>query len=296
MTRVPRVRRRLLRAVHPVAGHAAPGHPVCPAAARPDPVRRGGPDRRGALRPALRAARCPRQTADDFVDGQVTAIVHMEGAEAIAPDLSNLADWHRRGLRSVGLVWSRPNAFAEGVPFAFPGGPDMGGGLSDAGKALVRACNRARDPRRSLASERAWLLGRRGAVGRAAGRHALQRACALRSLAEPHRRAARRDRGVRRRGRRQLRGDVPARGRNPSAGRDRPRRDRSARRLHGRAHGHRPRRVRVGLRRRRRAGGLDGIAGLPRLVDALRAAGYDDAAIAKITHENWLRVFRATWR
>jgi membrane dipeptidase len=40
---------------------------------------------------------------------------------------------------------------------------------------------------------------------------------------------------------------------------------------------------------------LGGVAGLPKLVDALRAAGYDDSAVAKITHENWLRVLRATW-
>ena len=60
----------------------------------------------------------------------MTAIVHMEGAEAIAPDLSNLEDWYQRGLRSIGLVWSRPNAFAEGVPFRFPSGPDTGPGLT----------------------------------------------------------------------------------------------------------------------------------------------------------------------
>jgi membrane dipeptidase len=41
---------------------------------------------------------------------------------------------------------------------------------------------------------------------------------------------------------------------------------------------------------------LGGAAGLPKLVDALRAAGFDDAAVAKITHENWLRILRATWR
>ncbi len=41
---------------------------------------------------------------------------------------------------------------------------------------------------------------------------------------------------------------------------------------------------------------LGGAAGLPKLVDALRAAGYDGDEVAKITHENWLRVLRATWR
>jgi membrane dipeptidase len=80
-------------------------------------------------------------SADDFREDEVHAIVHLEGAEPIAPDLSNLGEWYERGLRSVGLVWSRPNAFAEGVPFRFPGGPDTGAGLTDAGRALVRACN-----------------------------------------------------------------------------------------------------------------------------------------------------------
>jgi membrane dipeptidase len=47
---------------------------------------------------------------------------------------------HAAGLRSLGLVWSRPNAFATGVPFAFPGSPDHGPGLTAAGRALVRAC------------------------------------------------------------------------------------------------------------------------------------------------------------
>src|SRR5206468_1669749 len=66
----------------------------------------------------------------------------MEGAEPIAPDLSNLERWYDRGLRSIGLVWSRANAFAEGVPFRFPSSPDTGPGLTDAGRELVRACNR----------------------------------------------------------------------------------------------------------------------------------------------------------
>jgi membrane dipeptidase len=41
---------------------------------------------------------------------------------------------------------------------------------------------------------------------------------------------------------------------------------------------------------------LGGVSGLPRLVDAVRAAGFDDEAVDKITHRNWLRVLRETWR
>jgi len=77
--------------------------------------------------------------ADDVLGGN--AILHLEGAEPIAPDLSNLCEWFERGLRSVGLVWSRPNAFGHGVPFRYPGSPDTGPGLTDAGRALVRAAN-----------------------------------------------------------------------------------------------------------------------------------------------------------
>jgi len=80
--------------------------------------------------------------ADEFADGGVTAIVHMEGAEPLATDLSDLEDWYLRGLRSLGPVWSRPNEFGEGVRFAFPASPDTGPGLTAAGKRLVHACNR----------------------------------------------------------------------------------------------------------------------------------------------------------
>jgi membrane dipeptidase len=76
--------------------------------------------------------------------GKLGWITHIEGAEAIAPDLSNLQALYDRGLRSIGPVWSRPNAFGEGVPFRFPSSPDTGGGLTPAGKALVRECNRLR--------------------------------------------------------------------------------------------------------------------------------------------------------
>ncbi|HEX3042221.1 MAG TPA: dipeptidase [Solirubrobacterales bacterium] len=68
------------------------------------------------------------------------AVMHLEGAEAIDGDLEELDAWYGRGLRSLGPVWSRPNAFAHGVPFAFPSSPDTGPGLTDRGAALVAAC------------------------------------------------------------------------------------------------------------------------------------------------------------
>ncbi len=74
-------------------------------------------------------------------EGVFQAILHFEGAEAIDADLHALEVYHQAGLRSLGLVWSRPTIFAEGVPFKFPHSPDTGPGLTDAGKALVKACN-----------------------------------------------------------------------------------------------------------------------------------------------------------
>jgi membrane dipeptidase len=73
--------------------------------------------------------------------GEPGAILHLEGAEPIEPDLGNLDAWIARGMRSLGIVWSRPNAFGRGVPFHYPGGPGAGPGLTDAGRELVRACN-----------------------------------------------------------------------------------------------------------------------------------------------------------
>lgn len=73
--------------------------------------------------------------------GAIAAIMHMEGAEAIDAELDALHAFHAMGLRSIGPVWSRPTIFGHGVPFQFPGGPDTGPGLTDAGKRLVKACN-----------------------------------------------------------------------------------------------------------------------------------------------------------
>jgi membrane dipeptidase len=73
-------------------------------------------------------------------DGGPVAVLHLEGAEAIDPGLEALELWYAAGLRSLGPVWSRANAFGHGVPFISPSTPDTGPGLTDAGVALVRSC------------------------------------------------------------------------------------------------------------------------------------------------------------
>jgi membrane dipeptidase len=35
---------------------------------------------------------------------------------------------------------------------------------------------------------------------------------------------------------------------------------------------------------------------LPNIMQALRDRGYDDAALRKLAHENWIRVLRRTWK
>jgi membrane dipeptidase len=77
-------------------------------------------------------------------DGTLAVVLHLEGAEAIDPGLSALDAWHAAGVRSLGPVWSRPNAFGHGVPFRFPASPDTGPGLTAAGLALVRRCAQLR--------------------------------------------------------------------------------------------------------------------------------------------------------
>ena len=73
-------------------------------------------------------------------EGPPAAILHLEGAEAIDPDLESLELWYAAGLRSLGPVWSRPTDFGHGVPFTAPATPDTGPGLTAAGHALVRRC------------------------------------------------------------------------------------------------------------------------------------------------------------
>ncbi|MCP3032440.1 dipeptidase [Halobacillus sp. A1] len=78
---------------------------------------------------------------ESLLQGKIAAVLHFEGAEAVDRDLKNLETFYQQGLRSLGLVWSRPNAFATGVPYRFPSTPDIGEGLTEAGRHLVRKCN-----------------------------------------------------------------------------------------------------------------------------------------------------------
>jgi membrane dipeptidase len=92
----------------------------------------------------VRVCRTVEDIRRSLKDGALAPVLHIEGAEAIDPDFELLDVLHQAGLRSLGPVWSRPNAFGHGVPFRCPSSPDTGPGLTDLGKALIDACNRLR--------------------------------------------------------------------------------------------------------------------------------------------------------
>ena len=86
----------------------------------------------------LKICRSANDIRGAMTDGVCAAVMHIEGAEAIGPDLAVLDVLYAAGLRSIGPVWSRETIFGTGVPFRFPSDGDIGPGLTRDGKALVR--------------------------------------------------------------------------------------------------------------------------------------------------------------
>ncbi len=91
---------------------------------------------------SLVICRSPEEIENAMEKEQLAVSLHIEGAEAIDTSFYELENLYKRGLRSLGIVWSRENDFGYGVPMAHPHSPDIGPGLSEAGRDLVRACNR----------------------------------------------------------------------------------------------------------------------------------------------------------
>jgi membrane dipeptidase len=71
------------------------------------------------------------------------AVLHLEGAENLGPDPGTLEDHYEADVRSLGLVWSPPNAYGYGIPVRFPASLDTGPGLTGAGRELM--CERGYD-------------------------------------------------------------------------------------------------------------------------------------------------------
>ena len=89
---------------------------------------------------ALRICRKVADIRAAWAEGKLAAILHIEGAEAIDPDFHALDVLYAAGLRSLGPVWSRPTIWGEGVPFRYPSTGDTGAGLTEDGKRLVKRC------------------------------------------------------------------------------------------------------------------------------------------------------------
>ena len=223
------------------------------------------------------------------------AVLHLEGAEAIDPQLEALDQWYAAGLRSLGPVWSRINAFAHGVPFAFPSTPDIGPGLTEAGTALVTRCAELGIlvDLSHLNAAGFWDTARLEAgplVASHSGAHAI---CpASRNLTDPQLDAIGSSGG--------LVGIVYATPfLRPDFG-DEPETPLALIAEHARYVAERigPQHVALGS-------DFDGatipaelgdVAGLPRLVEALRQAGFGEDELAGICWHNWRRVLRAWWR
>jgi membrane dipeptidase len=222
-------------------------------------------------------------------------VLHMEGADGIDADLSDLEDLYRSGLRSLGLVWSRPNIFGHGVPFAWPHSPDTGPGLTPAGKDLVRACNRlgVMIDVSHLNEKGFWDVARLSAAPLVATHACVHAICSsTRNLTDKQLDAIRESDGVV--------------GVNFSVNDVRPDAQNNADTpLHLLTRHFLYLVDRIGIDRVAIGSDFDGAtipaaikdaSGLPNLIAALRASGLDEDSIRKIAFDNWMRVFRLTWR
>lgn len=228
-------------------------------------------------------------------EDRIVAIAHFEGAEAIDPGLDSLDGFYARGLRSVGIVWSRPNSFGFGVDLRGQGSPDQGPGLTQAGEELVKACNQLGIliDLSHLNEKGFWDVERLSSAPLVATHscvHALSPS--PRNLTDKQLDAIRATGGVvginfsvsflRRDGER-----VPETPLNELVS-------------HFNYVGER-----IGVDHVAIGSDFDGttiplemgdVTGLPKLMEALRSNGFDEEDLAKISYKNWVRVLSATWR
>lgn len=239
------------------------------------------------------------RTLDDLRTGlgrdTVTAVIHLEGAEAVAPDRSNLDFLYAAGVRSIGLTWSRPNEFGTGVPFAFPRSPDTGPGLTNAGVELIQACNDRGIlvDLAHLSEQGFWDAADCSEAPLVVSHAAVHELCpSTRNLTNEQLDAIGASGGV-------VGINFCAETLHPGGEQDTAL----------------PRSTlidhiefivdRIGIDHVAIGSDFDGatvpdvvgdVTHLPSLLEAIRARGFDDADLRKIAHENWLRVLDATWR
>ena len=226
--------------------------------------------------------------------GALAAVLHIEGAEGIDPDFHMLDVLHAAGLRSIGPVWSRPNIFGHGVPFRFPGSPDTGPGLTDLGQELIRRCNALRIlvDLSHMNEQGFWDVARISTAPLVATHSNVHDLCAsTRNLTPRQLAAIRETQGVvglnyatcflRPDGK--MSPDTPV--------------ELMVRHLDGLLEALGEDGVALGS-------DFDGavipeaigdVAGLPRLMGALRGRGYSEPLLRKIAYGNWLSVLERTW-
>ncbi len=242
----------------------------------------------------IKVARTVAEIRSSLDDGIMAPVLHFEGAEPIDEGLGNLEAFYAAGLRSLGLVWSRPNKFGNGVPFKNPSSSDIGESLTAAGEALVKACSELGIliDVSHLNWKGFWKvveLSNKPIVASHSNAHAISPAS--RNLTDDQLKAIRESGGLV--------------GLNFSVSEARP---------DGKSSADTP--IDVYMRHLDyllEKMGADGVAigsdfdgcivatpvgdaaGLPNLVTAMRGRGYDGDVIDKIVRENWLRVLNSVW-
>ena len=231
---------------------------------------------------------------DCLEDGTFAMELHFEGAEAIDPEFDALDVYYQAGLRSLGITWSRPNRFGYGVPFQFPGSPDTGPGLTELGKEFVRECNRLgiMIDLSHLNEAGFWDVADISEAPLVATHSNVHAICAAtRNLTERQLDAIRDSAGIV--------------GLNFNCGFLHPEGNRGSDLDLTVMVDHLDALIeRLGDDKVALGSDFDGatmpegirdVSLLPNLIEAMRARGYDDAAIRKIAYGNWLRVMEQTW-
>lgn len=244
---------------------------------------------------AVKVVRTASELESSIDTGVLASILHLEGAEAIDPELNALEVFYRAGLRSLGPVWSRPTAFGHGVPFKFPSSPDTGDGLTSFGQNLVKACNRLgiMIDLSHLNEKGFWDVARLSNAPLVATHSNVHALCpSTRNLTDRQLDAIAESDGMV--------------GLNFAV---------SFLREDGMPNADTPLEImvrhvdylveRVGVDRVGLGSDFDGalisleirdVTGLPKLIEALRRHGYDDETLLKLGYKNWLRVLRKTWK
>ncbi|MDG5787506.1 dipeptidase [Evansella sp. AB-P1] len=75
------------------------------------------------------------EEVDKLEEGEIGAVLTLEGADAFGNDLTKLRTFYQLGVKSIGLTWNNGNLCADGV------GETRGGGLTELGFEVVRLNN-----------------------------------------------------------------------------------------------------------------------------------------------------------